>query len=83
MVKTYDMENVSTGWDAVYKMVEIPDGAGDFVRTEDYKVLEAALDSIADIGIGEKHLHEARLIGVIECARRALGSAKITSAEPK
>lgn len=38
--------------------------------------LETALESIADIGIGEKHLHEARLFGVIECARRALGYTK-------
>lgn len=38
MTKTYDMQNVSRGYDAVYKMVEVP--CGEWVSVEDYQRLE-------------------------------------------
>src|SRR5712692_562381 len=35
MTKTYDMQNVSTGYDAVYKMIEVP--CGEWVSVEDHR----------------------------------------------
>lgn len=52
MVKTYDMENVSRGYDAKYEMVEsvdhkgFADGLGRWMRVEDYNSLEARLDAV-------------------------------------
>lgn len=52
VVKTYDMENVSRGYDAKYEMVEsvdhkgFADGLGSWVRLEDYEKIETALRNL-------------------------------------
>lgn len=91
--KRYDMENVSKGWDAVYKMVEGPDG--DYVTFEDYKVLRGSL-SLAEEGLANatQEIHQLRTaLGnltngykypaeVCEIAREALGTAHEQNATP-
>lgn len=50
MSKTYDMENVSRGYDAKYEMVESvdhkgnPDGQGEWTRTINYDALQKCID---------------------------------------
>lgn len=48
MTKTYDMQNVSLGYDAVYKMVEVT--GGEWVSVEDYNQLRGNL-SLAEEGL--------------------------------